>query len=233
LGDFDSLSSFSAFYYTNNKFTFPSLKDVFSLEATEIGHPMILEQERVCTDIKINSLGQFVLITGSNMAGKSTFLRTIGINMVLAMCGAPVCAKHFSVFPLQLFSSMRIGDDLSNRESTFYAELKRLKKILDEIEKQEVFILLDELLKGTNSKDKLAGSIALIRQLIESKAAGIIATHDLALGELENEYPEKLRNYNFEVDIKNDQFFFDYKLKKGICNILNATELMKSMGLKV
>ena len=152
----------------------------------------------------------------------------------MGLAGAPVCAKAMAFTPMQLFTSMRVGDSVLNSESTFYYELKRIKEIIDRLQAGErLFILLDEILRGTNSADKLSGSQALIHQLMRLNATGIIATHDLVLAEMEDEYPSKLLNYNFEVDITNDRFVFDYKLKRGPCRIKNATQLMRKMGISV
>jgi len=234
LHQFDALCSLSNLYFNNPEFIFPeiSLKK-HEYHFIDCGHILISGKERVTNSMEITGAGKIAIITGSNMAGKSTFLRTVGVNLVLAMAGAPVCAKEFSFYPVQLFSSMRLGDDLSNRESTFYAELKRLKQILDEVKNKPVFIVLDEILKGTNSTDKLTGSVALLKELSASDSVAIIATHDLALAELENKIPDKVKNYNFEVEIRDHEFYFDYKLKNGICKVLNANELMKKMGLKI
>ncbi|MBL6964047.1 MAG: hypothetical protein ISR55_09490 [Bacteroidetes bacterium] len=234
LEEYDALSSLANYAFNNPEFIYPDLaqeKHQYVFEG--IAHPLIPPAERIANDFSINGEGQMTIVTGSNMAGKSTFLRSLGVNLILAMAGAPVCAKKFVFYPVQLFSNMRVGDDLSNRESTFYAELKRLKQIIEKTKSTELFILLDEILKGTNSNDKLTGSIALIRQLVLTDSVGVIATHDLALGKLEEELADKVRNFNFEVEIKNEEFHFDYKLKEGICKVLNATELMRKMGLKV
>jgi len=198
-----------------------------------MGHPLIPKKERVCNNIDINGLSQFMIITGSNMAGKSTYLRTVGINLVLAMCGSVVCANKFEFFPIQVYSSMRVWDSLNKGESTFYAELKRLKEIMEYLDKENTLIFLDEILKGTNSRDKHIGSESLIKHLIINKGVGLIATHDLALTDMESRYPENIKNYSFEVKIKNERFIFDYKLQQSICRTLNATHLMKKMGLSV
>jgi DNA mismatch repair ATPase MutS len=166
------------------------------------------------------------------MAGKSTFLRTLGVNVVLALNGAPVCADKFDCPVIDIRSGMRTADSLKDHQSYFYAELNRLKSIVDELkEGKSLLILLDEILKGTNSTDKQAGSIALVKQLVDQKSLVIIATHDLALGDLEKTYPEKIRNFCFEPSIENDQLFFDYKLKSGLAQKMNATFLMKKMGI--
>jgi len=234
LAEFDAFISLSNYVFGNPDYVLPEIEDkelIFKFK--DISHPLIPLKERVSNSFLLQGEGNIAIVTGSNMAGKSTFLRTIGVNMVLASAGLTVCASEMLFNPVQLYSSMRIGDDLSNRESTFYAELKRLKHILEAVDKHVVFILLDEILKGTNSADKLTGSKALLRQLASSSSLAVIATHDLALGEMNAEFPEKINNYNFEVEIVNNEFYFDYKLKNGICKIMNATELMKKMGVKV
>jgi DNA mismatch repair ATPase MutS len=168
------------------------------------------------------------------MSGKSTFLRTCGVNVVLAMAGAPVCAHDFGISPNTVYTSMRIADSLEENTSSFYAELKRLAMIIQTAEKQEeAFLLLDEILRGTNSNDRHIGSVALIHQLLKNNASGIIATHDLDLSKLETELPGQVENYNFDVKIENDELFFDYKLNTGICKSLNASILMRKMGIKV
>ena len=175
-----------------------------------------------------------MLVTGSNMAGKSTYLRSIGINVVLAMAGAPVCATAFKVSHVQIISSMRITDNLEESTSTFYAELKKLKTIIEKVNAGEkVFILLDEILRGTNSLDRHTGSKALIKQLIKQKAAAIIATHDLELADLKIDYPKNILNYHFDVQVSNEELYFDYRLKPGVCNSLNASILMKKIGIEL
>ncbi len=233
LGKFDAVQSLSAYAYINPGFVFPEIKESLPIETKQAGHLLIPVENRVCNDFRIDKTGDVMLITGSNMSGKSTFLRAVGTNMVLTYAGGPVCADSFSTPIIQLFTSMRILDDLSRQESTFYAELKRLRLMLELEEEMELFILLDEILKGTNSQDKFTGSRALLKQLLGSKSISIVATHDLALSELEKTYPKKLHNYSFEVEISKGRFHFDYKLKKGVCSIMNASELMKQMGIKL
>ena len=166
------------------------------------------------------------------MAGKSTVLRTIGVNMIMGMVGAPVCATRMQFKPVEIFSNMRTSDSLFNDESYFFAELKRIKAILDEIDKgKELLIILDEILKGTNSVDKLAGSKKLVKRLLRQNTNAIIATHDLKLTEIENEYPDKVLNKCFEITIDNNEMEFDYKLRDGVTSIMNATFLMTKMGI--
>lgn len=203
------------------------------VSATELGHPLIRKSDRVANDVFI-SKGSFVLITGANMAGKSTYLRTIAISMVLAMNGCRVPAKEYKFSPILLYTSIRTQDSLHKSESYFYAELKRLKSIIDVLRSgTEIFIILDEILKGTNSKDKHHGSEALLKQLIEFETSGIVATHDIMLGELEQVFPQNISNFCFEVDIRKNKLEFDYKLRKGVSQNMNATLLMRQMGITV
>ena len=235
LGEFEALNSLAGFRYNVPETIFPEIaSDELIINATSLGHPLILPNENIHNDIIINRFGEFMLITGSNMAGKSTFLRTVGVNLVLAATGAPVLARNMQFKPVEIITSMRISDSLSSRESTFYAELKRLRKIIDiHNQGQQALVLLDEILKGTNSRDKHFGSEMFIRQLIESESAGLIATHDLELSKLEAEFPDHIRNYCFEVQIDNQEFIYDYKLRNGVCQTMNATELMKKMGISI
>ena len=235
LSEIDALNSLGCFAYNHPGFILPKpVEHAFDLEAMDCGHPLINPKVRVDNPISFTSWDQFVIITGANMAGKSTYLRTVAVNFVLAMVGAPVCATKFNFSPASIFTSIRTKDNLLQNESYFYAELKRLKAIIDELEKgNRLFIILDEILKGTNSKDKQSGSKALLKQLIRFGSSGLIATHDLALGDLIKEYPENIRNMRFEVEIINDELEFDYKLKDGISRNLNATFLMKKMGITI
>ena len=237
LQEFETLSSLATVYYNNPDWTLPEITESPSLEAEEIGHPLIHPKERVCNDIVVPTQGHIKLITGSNMAGKSTFLRTIGLNVVLAMAGAPVCARRLSLPRMQVYTSMRTQDALHESTSSFYAELKRLKFIIEAVEEKDrpiqAFFLLDEILKGTNSVDRHTGSKALIQQLIKSKGSGFIATHDLELGALEAHSEGAIENLCIEVEIKNGELHFDYKLKKGVSKSFNATLLMQNMGIKI
>ena len=231
----DALNSLACFSFNNPGFVFPEPVDqAFVLKADNCGHPLILEESRIDNPIELEGWKQFIIVTGANMAGKSTYLRTVAVNFILAMTGAPVCASKFVFSPAEIFTSIRTRDNLLQNESYFFAELKRLKAIIDELERgKQLFIILDEILKGTNSKDKQMGSLALLKQLIRYKATGLIATHDLSLGSLIDEFPENIRNKRFEVEIENDNLVFDYTLKEGISRNLNATFLMKKMGITI
>ncbi len=235
LGEFEAVNSLSSLSFNHPQWCFPAFKENhFFIEGKEIGHPLIPVEKRINNFLHIEHSGELMLVTGSNMAGKSTYLRSIGINTVLAMAGAPVCAKYFCLSPVQVISSMRIADNLAESTSTFYAELKKLKTIIDKVNNNEkVFILLDEILRGTNSLDRHTGSAALIKQLIKHKAACIIATHDIELAKMKDQFPGNIFNYHFDVQVSNDELYFDYKLKEGICTSLNASILMKKIGIEL
>lgn len=235
LANFEALNSLAVLRFNHPEWAFPTIvPEYFSISGTEIGHPLIAEDKRVDNYIDISGSNQLMLVTGSNMAGKSTYLRSIGVNAVLAMAGSPVCATAFSISHVQVISSMRITDNLEESTSTFYAELKKLKTIIEKVNAGErVFILLDEILRGTNSLDRHTGSKALIQQLIKKQAAAIIATHDLELAHLKENLSENILNYHFDVQVSNDELYFDYRLKPGICNSLNASILMKKIGIEL
>ena len=233
IGTYDAFCSLGTFAYNHPQYTYPTLVGTpFCFLAKDMGHPLMPEAQCVKNDAYIPSRPFFLIITGANMAGKSTYLRTIGINYLLACIGAPVCSRSMTLYPSQLITSLRTSDSLSNNESYFFAELKRLKYIIDQLnEGKELFIILDEILKGTNSIDKQKGSFDLIRQFMHLKANGIIATHDLLLGKLIEQYPDEIRNYCFEADITNDELTFSYRLRGGIAQNMNACFLMKKMGI--
>lgn len=235
LGHIEALNSFAVLHFNQPIWVFPEIKpDYFSIEATNMGHPLINVSKRVDNDITIKHSGELMLVTGSNMAGKSTYLRSAGVNVILAMAGSVVCASEFKTSHVQLITSMRIADNLAESTSTFYAELKKLKTIIDKVNAGEkVFILLDEILRGTNSLDRHTGSVALIKQLIKHNAAAIIATHDLELAILKDEFPENIINYHFDVQVSGEELYFDYRLKPGVCNSLNASILMKKIGIEL
>jgi len=235
LSEFDAFSSLGNYAYNNPLYIFPDIDPkTVGLKIVDSGHPLLPEQQRVNNDFRITEEPSFIIITGANMAGKSTFLRTIGTNMMLGMAGAPVCAKQFSFAPTEVYTSMRTTDSLQKNESYFFAELSRLKKMIDKLKSgTKLFIILDEVLKGTNSRDKALGSKALVKQLIHMNTTGIIATHDVSLGSLIEEFPKNVLNCRFEVEMENDELVFDYKIKDGISQNLNATFLMRKMGITV
>lgn len=233
MAETDVLISMATFSFNQSDFCFPVVDEKhFHFDAEELGHPLIPYAKRVTNDVLTEGTGQVMLITGSNMAGKSTFLRSVGVNTVLAMMGSSVCAKRFFLSYVQVISSMRIADNLAENTSTFYAELKKLKTIIDRVNRKEgLLILMDEILRGTNSFDRHAGSEALIEQIIQLEAVALVATHDVELGALEKKYPKAIYNYHFDVQVKGEELFFDFKLKSGICQSMNASILMRKIGI--
>ena len=230
IGEFEMLNSLANFSYNNPEFVYPTLNSNFEIDFKDLSHPLLNEKTRVGNDVRFHP-ESFMILTGSNMSGKSTFLRSLGINMVLSGIGSPVCARQASVHPLPVLVSMRLSDSLSDSESYFFAEIKRLKQIMDELENRPAFVLLDEILRGTNSDDKRNGTIEVVKKVISKKAVGAIATHDIEVCLTTNEYPNILTNKCFEVEIINDELHFDYKLRDGICKNRSATFLMKKMGV--
>lgn len=234
VGQFDSLISLGMFAYNHPDYVYPEVIDEPIVKGKNMGHPMMNKDICVCNDIDEPSRPYFMVVTGANMAGKSTYLRTIGINLVLACIGSVVCAESFCFYPFKLVTNLRTSDSLNDNESYFFAELKRLKMIIDRLQTgEELFIILDEILKGTNSEDKQKGSIALMKQLVTLNGCGIIATHDLELGHLETEFPCLIKNYRFEADINGDNLTFSYKMKEGVAQNMNACFLMKKMGITI
>ena len=236
IATFETLNTMATLHFNQPEWCLPQFsKKYFLFEAKELGHPLIKNGQRVNSDFQLAGKGKLALITGSNMAGKSTFLRTLGVNTILANMGAPVCAKELALSPVQLICSMRIADNLAENTSTFYAELKKLKTVIEAVNRQEpVFILLDEILRGTNSLDRHIGSKALIRQLIKENTIAVIATHDVELTKLSAEFSNAIDNYHFDVQVAaGDELYFDYKLKEGVCTSLNASILMKKIGIEL
>ncbi|MBU3199884.1 DNA repair protein [Clostridium estertheticum] len=231
IGQVEALSSISNIIYDNPQWTVPLIKDCdFIVKANGLGHPL-LGDKKVCNDITINNEKNILLITGSNMSGKSTFLRTIGINLVLSYIGATVCAEKFECSLMKIITCMRTSDNLENNISSFYAEILRIKMIVEETRKnKKVFFLLDELFKGTNSIDRHDGAKALIKQLGEQGASGLISTHDLELCDLQYEY-FRIKNYNFQEYYVNNEIKFDYKIREGVSTTKNALYLIKLAGL--
>jgi DNA mismatch repair ATPase MutS len=235
LSNTEAIASLATLAYNHPDFCFPQFDDLYgNVDTTALGHPLIPAGKRVVSDFATNGIAQVSIITGSNMAGKSTFLRSVGLAMVMGNAGAPVCATKALFSHMQVMSSMRIADNLAESTSTFYAELKKLKSIIDAVNaKQPVLLLLDEILRGTNSGDRHTGSAALIQQLIRHHAVGLIATHDLALANLAANHPAQVHNYHFDVQVAGEELYFDYALKQGVCQSLNASILMKKIGIEM
>lgn len=230
----DCLISLATFDYNNPELNFPHLEksDKLFVEAKNLGHPLIPVAERVCNDAKLGSEHKVFVVTGSNMAGKSTFLRCVAINLLLAKCGAPVCAESFTCSIMDIMTSMRVQDSISQQTSYFQAELLRLQYIINTLKVgKPTFIILDEILKGTNSEDKLLGSQLLVRHFLDFNCLAMVATHDLELGNMQEELPNRVENLCFESVIENDELSFDYKLNKGIAKNKNATFLMRKMEI--
>lgn len=227
----DVLVSFTGFARQHPNFTFPEPVTDFCFEAKGLGHPLIDEHKRVVNDFSFVQKPMVVLLTGSNMAGKSTFLRTLGINLLMAECGLPVCATYFRFSPLTLHTSLRLSDSLLSDESYFYAELKRIRHIMEEIRYGEALVLLDEVLRGTNSDDKRDGTYKLIKRMLQYQSVCMIATHDTELARTELEFPTQVHNYCFESTIEDDSLKFDYTLKRGYATNRNAVFLMRKMGI--
>ena len=228
LGKFEALNSLSNFSYNEPDYAFPALNSEEKIEFKELSHPLLPSNSRVNNDITYNSY-RYIILTGSNMSGKSTFLRSLGVNMVLAQAGAPVCASKANIQPMPILVSMRVNDSLGEGESFFFAEVKRLKQLMELAEKETSFVLLDEILRGTNSDDKRTGTVEVIKSIIAKNAFGAIATHDLKVCDTAVDYPQILSNKCFEVEIENNELVFDYKLREGVCKNKSATFLMKKM----
>ena len=231
---FDAENSLANVTFNHPEFSFPKINsDNKIITAKNLGHPLLKVSQRIDNNFTIDNQ-QFFIITGANMAGKSTFLRTVSLSIVMANIGLPVCAESFEYTPIKLITSMRTSDSLADDESYFFSELKRLKFIVDKINPalsgEKYFIILDEILKGTNSTDKAIGSKKFVQKLVTSKSTGIIATHDLSLCEIENDLTQ-IMNYYFDAEIIDNELFFDYKLKNGICKNMNASFLLKKMEI--
>jgi hypothetical protein len=230
IGEFEALSSLANLAYNNPDFVFPEINSEYKIGFSGLSHPLLNPATRVGNDTHFYPQS-YMILTGSNMSGKSTFLRSLGINMVLGGIGSVVCASKASIHPLPVLVSMRLSDSLADSESYFFAEIKRLKQIMDALEERPAFVLLDEILRGTNSDDKRNGTIEVLKKIIAKKAIGAIATHDIEVCLTTNECPDILTNQCFEVEIQDNELHFDYKLRNGICKNRSATFLMQKMGV--
>ncbi len=236
IAEYEALISLASLRINYPEWCFPEIieGDGYTLSATQIAHPLINANNRIANDYELEDTYKIDIITGSNMAGKSTFLRTIGINTVLALCGAPVCAASMKVSVVTILSYMRIKDSLNESTSTFKAELDRLQMLLAAVDSDaKIFFLIDEMLRGTNSVDKYLGSKAVIEQLIRKNGVGMVATHDLQIAHLEKQYPDYIRNFYFDIQVKEGEMLFDYKIKNGECKTFNASLLLKQIGINV
>lgn len=232
LSEADALISMANYRFNHPAYCLPVICQDRLLDTEEIGHPLLKSERNVTNDFSIRSLHQIAIVTGANMAGKSTFLRTIGVNLILDQSGNVVCSRYFAFQPMTLFTSMRTTDSLSKDTSYFHAELLRLQQLVNIAQQEDkVFIILDEMLKGTNSVDKLNGSLAFLKRILSYPISGLVATHDLALGELADDFPEHFFNVCFEIVHSGSQITYDYKLHPGISSNMNASILLKQMGL--
>jgi DNA mismatch repair ATPase MutS len=230
IGEFESLISLSNFAYNNVDFVFPELNNDFKISFENLVHPLINPNKRVGNSIAFEPQS-FYILTGSNMSGKSTFLRSLGLNLILSGIGSVVCATKANTHTMPVLVAMRTSDSIAESESYFYAEIKRLKKIMDTLDNQKCFVLLDEILRGTNSDDKQTGTIAVVEKMISKLAVGVIATHDVEVCLTSNKYPKILENKCFEAQIINDDLVFDYQLRDGICQNKSATFLMQKLDI--
>ena len=233
VGQVECLVSLSTYALNHPENVYPALSNnKVCIEATNLYHPLIPMAENVGNDVSIGINNKILLITGSNMSGKTTYLRTVGINTLMAQCGLPVCAASFHFYPVHIYSSIRITDSLQEHTSYFMAELKRLQQIIQSIQNGEPgLILIDEILRGTNSDDKYHGSEEFVKKLVQYNSLALFATHDLKLSELQNQYPGVIANYCFESTISNGDLMFDYKIMPGVAKNKNASFLMKKMGI--
>jgi hypothetical protein len=237
----EALNSLANFGYLNPDGVFPTLtgrsadNDRPVFRAQDLGHPLIPDEERVCNDFSLKQIGEIVIVTGSNMAGKSTFLRTLGVNLALAFSGGIVIASSFETQPLRLFTCINVSDSLSDGISYFYAEVKRLKALLNELERQDTYpliFLIDEIFRGTNNREREIGSRAYMSSLTDQNGVGVVSTHDLELIHLEDDISGIL-NYHFREDVKGGRMVFDYRLRQGPCPTTNALKIMRMEGLPV
>jgi len=235
LGEFEALSSLAGYSYEHPEDPFPELVEgPASFEAVALGHPLIAAAKCVRNSVALTGTTRMLLVSGSNMSGKSTLLRTVGINTVLAMAGAPVRARTLRLTPLQVGASIRVNDSLHEGSSRFYAEITRLRALYALLERQPALLfLLDELLQGTNSKDRLIGAEGIVRAFVAAGAIGLVSTHDLALTSIGGLPPGTLRNVHFQDDLSEGQMRFDFTLREGVVTKSNGIELMRAIGLIV
>jgi hypothetical protein len=236
LGEVEALASLAGFAFEHPTFTWPELTTEPLLDARALGHPLLPEDRRVGNDVRLAVAGRALVVTGSNMSGKSTLLRALGVNAVLAFAGAPVCAAVLRLGAARVATSMRIEDSLAEGVSHFYAELRRLKRVLDwaqEKGRPPVLFLLDEILHGTNSRERVLGACAVVRELVGCAALGAVSTHDLGITALERELGGQVENVHFEEQVEGEAMTFDYVLRPGIVQSSNALRLMRAIGIAV
>jgi L-amino acid N-acyltransferase YncA len=236
LGEVEALASLAGFAFEHDAFVWPELATEPVFQARDLAHPLLPDGRRVGNDVSLPTAGRALVVTGSNMSGKSTLLRALGVNAVLAFAGAPVCAASMRIGAARVATSMRIEDSLEEGVSHFYAELRRLKRVLDlarEPHRPPVLFLLDEILHGTNSRERVLGACAVVRVLVEGGALGAVSTHDLGITALERELGGRVENVHFEEQVAGEAMTFDYVLRPGIVQSSNALRLMRAIGIAV
>ena len=233
MGEVEMLNSLAAFHFNHPSYIFPECSnDGLIIDAKGMGHPLMKIEQAIVNDFTIGAQSLLHIITGSNMSGKSTFLRTLGLNMVLAQMGVPVFAEKFVFRPARILTSFHHIDSLEENSSYFYTELKALHEIILSLENQmPALVLLDEVMRGTNSKDKHDGTALLIKKLLQFNCMTLIATHDTDLGILAESYSGAIENFCFESELSDNILSFDFKIRRGIAQSRNATFLMKKMGI--
>jgi len=234
LSDIEAVTSLSTFSFEHPTFTFPTIMSTgMHFEAQGLGHPLLSDATRVVNDVSLPSPGSVLLVTGSNMSGKSTMLRSMGVAVVLAHAGAPVCARELSLTWCVVRTSMRVSDSLKDGISRFYAELMKLKHVTETAEQAPVLFLLDEILHGTNSRERHVGAHSIMRALIKRGAIGAVSTHDLALASLAESEPDRLRLVHLQEQVEDGRMVFDYRLRDGVVKSGNALRWMRLVGLPV
>jgi hypothetical protein len=233
-GEIEALSSLASFAFEQPAFAFPDiLPGGPHFDARDLGHPLIPADRRITNDLRLDSTLRLLVVSGSNMSGKSTMMRSVGLAAVLAMAGGPVCARSLRIAPLAVGASIRIHDSLQENASRFYAEILRIRQVLDLAHQGPLLFLLDEVLAGTNSHDRRIGAEAIVRSLVERGAIGLVSTHDLALATIAEELAPAAANVHFEDHLENGRVVFDYRMRPGVVTKSNALELMRSVGIEV
>jgi hypothetical protein len=234
-GEIETLAALATYAFEHDEDPFPEFAPAGEpcFEGDALGHPLLPAAKCVRNDVRLGGRNQVLLVSGSNMSGKSTYLRVVGINAVLAMMGAPVRAARLRLSPVTVGASMRISDSLQQGVSHFYAEIKRIREVIDLASARPALFLLDEILQGTNSQDRRVGTEGILRTLIRHRAIGLVTTHDLALTSLEAVFPDRVCNVHFQEKFEDDRLSFDYRLRPGVVTTSNGIELMRSIGLDV
>jgi ABC-type multidrug transport system fused ATPase/permease subunit len=234
MGEIEALASLASFAFEHPEFAMPEIVEQGPLfDAVALGHPLIPADRRVTNDLRLDATLRLLVVSGSNMSGKSTMMRSAGIAAVLAMTGGPVCARSMRIAATAVGASIRIADSLQENASRFYAEILRIRQVLEMSKQGPLFYLLDEVLAGTNSHDRRIGAEAIVRGLVERGAVGLVSTHDLALAQIAESLGARAANVHFEDHIEDGRVVFDYRMRPGVVTKSNALELMRSVGIEV